>query len=295
MGVRRAVNMAEQASGALTSGALTSGAFTSGAFTSGAPAFSLGPLVHNPTVLAELEKCGIKTPDKLPADINGCTLIIRAHGISPEIEKDLRNKGARIVDATCPNVKKSQLKVQELASKGYSLFLAGVAEHAEIEGLLGYASRAPFCAAVANSIAAQTAAQTAAAEIYKRDKNSKTALLGQTTISEDEYSRIGKEIKKYFPNLEIIDTICAATADRQQALRELLNKADAVIVAGGKDSANTRCLFSIAQDSGKPCALIEDSGEIPAAFYSYKTIGLCAGASTPDSVIDEIEKKLMIS
>jgi 4-hydroxy-3-methylbut-2-enyl diphosphate reductase len=116
--------------------------------------------------------------------------------------------------------------------------------------------------------------------------------LGQTTISEEEFRYIGTVLNLFFPNLEIVHTICSATAERQQALRELLSETDAVIIAGSKESANTHSLFKIAQESGKPCVLIERASDIPPIFRNYKTIGLSAGASTPDSVIEEIEAAL---
>ena len=263
--------------------------------------YTFGPLVHNPRVLADLSMLGVKTMENPQGvdtkEYQECSLVIRTHGISPDIEEELRIKGAKIIDATCPKVKKSQIKAHELGKAGYGLFLAGEANHAEIEGILGYAKEGAscplFCVVVGNACEADEAAQ----ELLKKNENgvmetAKTALLGQTTISEEEYRVIGDALKKYFTNLEIVDTICAATFERQKALRELLGKAEAVIIAGGKDSANTRRLFSIAQESGKPCVLIENSGEIPSAFFGYKTIGLSAGASTPDCVVKEIEARL---
>jgi len=257
--------------------------------------YTLGPLIHNPRVLADLKKRGVvEYPEELPVtnqsspiNTEGCSFIICAHGIHPRIENDLRGRGARIIDATCPRVKASQLKAESLSLAGYCLFLAGEAHHAEIAGILGYA--AGFCEVVGSGGEAESAAK----KLHKADKNAKAALIGQTTISEEEYAVIGEAIKKYFPVLEIIKTICSATKDRQQALRDLLSKVDAVLVAGGKDSANTRRLLAIAAESGKPCALIESAGEIPAVFKTFGTVGLCAGASTPDIVIDEIEQGLL--
>ena len=274
MGVRRAVELATvQAQKAAQEGSAL---------------YTLGKLIHNPQVLDDLEKLGITALNQNSygqiKDKN-CCVIIRAHGISPQAEEKLRGIGCKIIDATCPNVKKNQLKTQELSRAGYSLFLAGESAHAEIEGITGYANCAPFCKAVINT----RQAGEAAAALHETNSNAKTALIGQTTISEDEYGGIGNEIKKYFPNLEIVNTICAATAERRQALRELLNNADAVIIAGGKESANTRRLLLIAQESGKPCAIVEQVEEIPENFFSYKTVGISAGASTPDSLIDEIE------
>jgi 4-hydroxy-3-methylbut-2-enyl diphosphate reductase len=283
MGVRRAVELAAEQ--ARQSAQEDSAVYT------------LGQLIHNPQVLAELEKQGVVTLEKERLEQilqkgKNCRVIIRAHGISPETEKRLRGMECKIIDATCPNVKKNQLKTQELSRAGYSLFLAGESSHAEIEGITGYASfanSAPFCKAVVNT----EQAREAALALHKTDSNAKTALIGQTTISEEEYRNIGAEIKKYFPNLEIVNTICSATAERQQALRELLINADAVVIAGGKESANTRRLLAIAQDSGKPCVMVERAAEIPENFYSFNTVGLCAGASTPDSLIDEIEQNLL--
>jgi 4-hydroxy-3-methylbut-2-enyl diphosphate reductase len=280
MGVRRAVDFAvNEAQAALTENNTV---------------YTLGPLIHNPQVLNDLEKQKVVTLrdeslEQIPQTGNGCSVIIRAHGISPEAEKNLRGKNCRIIDATCPNVKKNQLKTQELSRAGYSLFLAGESDHAEIEGITGYAKSAPFCRVVSNT----DEARNSAASLYKTNSGAKTALIGQTTISEEEYLNTGNAIKKYFPDLEIINTICAATTERQKALRELLNDVDAVIIAGGKESANTRRLLAIAKEGGKPCVMVEQMEEIPENFYNFKTVGLCAGASTPDSLIDEIESKLL--
>jgi 4-hydroxy-3-methylbut-2-enyl diphosphate reductase len=248
--------------------------------------YTLGPLIHNPKVLSDLESLNVQlinSPGQLPSDVN-CSVIIRAHGVEPSVENELFNRGVHIVDATCPNVKASQLKAEELARAGYCLFLAGEAQHAEIIGITGYCNNS-FCTVAGNVEEARKAAK----KLYGINSDAKTALLGQTTISDNEYHAIGEAIRLFFPNLEIIQTICAATRERQQALRELLTIADAVIIAGGKDSANTRRLLAIAKQSGKPCVLVEETSEIPESFFAYNTVGLCAGASTPDSVIDKIE------
>jgi len=265
----------------------------------------LGPLIHNPRVLSDLKALGIKIVDDDSNDDavgaaacvldDYCSVIIRAHGISPSVEEKLRRSGARIIDATCPNVKANQLKVYELVREGYYLFLAGELGHAEVTGLVGYARLEPpdneRCFVVSNA----SEARKKAFEVYKSNNDAKTALLGQTTISNQEYYAIGEGLKIFFPNLEIVSAICFATEQRQQALRELLPMADAFLIAGGKASANTRRLFEIAKESGKPCALVESASEIPVEFFDYESVGLCAGASTPDSVIEEIENLLLQS
>jgi 4-hydroxy-3-methylbut-2-enyl diphosphate reductase len=135
-------------------------------------------------------------------------------------------------------------------------------------------------------------AESTAGELARIEPGVKTVLIGQTTISSEEYRVIGDTIKKFFPGLEIINTICSATADRQQALRKLCDAVDAVIIAGGRDSANTRRLFSLAGELGKPAWIAESPAELPPGMAAYRTVGLCAGASTPDDLIDKIEEAL---
>ena len=275
----------------------------------GGRVYTLGPLIHNPKVLSDLKSRGVEVlhevlheePESaLPEDINGCSLIIRAHGVDPLIEEGLRSRGFHIVDATCPKVKESQLKAKTLAEAGYFLFLAGDARHAEIAGITGYASILGYASITGNAgkgtccvVSNAAEAEAAAKKLLEAEKDAKAALIGQTTFSEEEYLNIGEAIKKYFPALEIVQTICHATRDRQQALRELLPLVDAVVVAGGRDSANTRRLLEVAQENGKPCVLVEKTSEIPAFFRTYRTVGFCAGASTPDTLISEIELELL--
>ena len=284
MGVRRAVELTVEEAQRSKAG--------------GFPVYTLGSLIHNPKVLADLKALGVKSLDEFSdccckqncdsGSSAASSVIIRAHGISPAVEKDLRDKGCHIIDATCLHVKASQIRMLEFSHKGYSLFLAGEAKHAEITGLLGYGESAPYCVVVGSA----EEARKAAGALYKKNPNGRTALLGQTTISEEEYRIIGEAVNIFFPNLEIIQTICSATTDRQQALRELISDVDAVIIVGGKKSAHTSRLLAIAQKSGKPCILVESAAEIPLSFFNYETVGISAGASTPESLVDEVEAAL---
>jgi len=273
------------------------------------PVYTLGPLIHNPQVLDDLKRRGVEILDErhLPDNLHGAVVIIRAHGINPQTEAELRQRGGRVIDATCPKVKSSQVKAAAFAKAGYRLFLAGEERHAEIIGIKGYAEAAfagqsatdktagkptPFCAVVSNAAAAEKAAARLHDEDAALCRNAATALIGQTTISAEEYQSIGGAITRYFPGLEIAQTICAATEERQDSLRELLDKTDAIIIAGGKESANTRRLLAIAKAADKPCAQVETAADIPTNFFKFKTIGLASGTSTPDIVIDEIERRL---
>ena len=272
MGVRRAVELA-----------------CSEAERSGKKVYTLGPLIHNPQALEDLKRRGVEilNEETLPEYLSGTVVIIRAHGISPFTEAELKKRGAQIVDATCPKVKTNQLKAESLTKAGYRLFIAGEETHAEIAGIIGYASGTEGTKLIIVNSADE--AEKAAA-LHKSD--SKTALIGQTTISADEYKAIVEKLIHHFPEIEIVQSICNAASKRQESLRELLEKVDAVIIAGGKNSSNTKRLLTAAQASGKPCILAEKPTDIPPDFFKYETIGLAAGASTPDTVIDEIEKLL---
>ena len=250
--------------------------------------YTLGPLIHNPRVLKSLEERGIVVLEEggKPADIKNSTVIIRAHGVPPDLERDLARNGVRLIDATCPHVKSSQNRARKLSGEGYHIFLAGEKEHGEIIGIKGYVEGP--CLVVANP----SEAKDAAAELARTNPAAKTALIGQTTISQEEYNAIGNSIKEYFPGLKILNTICEATRERQNALRELSARVDAFIIAGGKESANTRRLLSIAESCGKKAWLVETPDDLPPEIVSFTTIGLAAGASTPDSLIDEIEEAL---
>ena len=269
MGVRRAVEIARAAE----------------AEPSAAPVFTLGPLIHNPRVLDELKSRRVTALDELPPDfdLRGVSVIIRAHGIAPAREQALRERECRVIDATCPTVKKSQLIAQQFEKAGVRLFIAGEAGHAEIAGLTGYA---PSCIIAGSAAEAEASAR----KLHVAAPGAQTALIAQTTIDEQEYRAIGEAIKKYFPGLEIVNTICSAAKERQDSLRKLAHTVDALVIAGGRESANTRRLAAIAGEL--PCVLAESAADIPPAFAAFTTVGLCAGASTPDSVIGEIEEYL---
>jgi 4-hydroxy-3-methylbut-2-enyl diphosphate reductase len=282
-GVRRAVEIAERA-------LLEKGRF--------GKVYTLGSLIHNSSVCERLEKQGLICPEKnkvssLPAD---STVIIRAHGVSPVIERELLKKGILVLDATCPNVKQSQCKARSFVERGYRLFIAGEKGHDEIAGIKGYAeagcptgwvSALPLCFVPGNA----EEARAAAGDLYRSEPEARTALIAQTTISSDEYRSIGEEIRRFFPSLEIVNSICRETLERQRALRELQN-VDAIIVAGSRESANTQRLLSLAKETGKPAWLAEAVSDIPPEIAAYKTVGLSAGASTPDELIDAIEKAI---
>jgi len=283
MGVRRAVEIAERAS------LETNRAGT---------IYTLGPLIHNAQVLESLRKKGIVClkENELSSLTSDSTVIIRAHGVSTVIESALSKKGINILDATCPHVKLSQSKARSFVESGYRLFIAGEEDHGEIAGIKGYAEAglsstlpSAACFVVSNAEEAFASAQ----ELYRCEPEAKTALIAQTTLRAEEYRAIGEKIQSFFPSLQIVNSICTATVDRQNALRELAD-VDAVIIAGSRESANTQRLLSLARELGKPAWLAEAVSDIPPEIAAYKTVGLSAGASTPDDLIDEIENAIKV-
>ncbi|MDR1904176.1 MAG: 4-hydroxy-3-methylbut-2-enyl diphosphate reductase [Treponema sp.] len=265
--------------------------------------YSIGPLIHNPQVIEKLKNAGLIDleekvgSDSVPQNLSGSVVIIRAHGISPKVEEDLLSRGASLADATCPRVKAAQLKARSLAEEGYSIFLAGEKDHAEVVGICSYAAGAgPMpahtgiqteCLVVSNAEDARMEAE----RLFREAPNTRAALLGQTTMQEDIYRSIGEGIRHYFPDLKIINSLCRSAP--QKAMMELCGKTDALIVAGGRSSANTRRLLGIAQDLGKPAWLVETVAELPPEIAQYLVAGLSAGASTPDEIIVEIENALL--
>ena len=276
----------------------------------GKPVYSLGPLIHNPQTLALLAKRGLCILDESNESIEahksneqektkragvpaaGAVVIIRAHGVGPDEEAALKTGGARVADATCPRVKLSQNTARLLAAKGYHIFLAGEKNHAEVRGIAGYIERSGAAYSIAGDA---REAREAAQQVRRRTPDAKTALIAQTTFSLEEYARTAAALRELFPGLQVKDTICPATRERQTALVELCAAADALVAAGGNGSANTRRLLDIARAHGKPAWIAEnrvDASALAGELSRFPVVGLCAGASTPDSVIGEIEAEL---
>lgn len=246
--------------------------------------YSLGPLIHNPLALEELEIKGLFTIEESQIDQidENSVVIIRAHGVSPKVKNLLEKKNVSIIDSTCPRVTVSQNRVAEFSKKGFTIVLAGDKGHAEVEGIKGYCNNDFYC--VQNLEEAQ--------KLFNTESDEKILLLCQTTFSPSEFEKISNYLKTKFSNIEIINTICPATKQRQDALERLCKSVEGIIVVGGKKSANTIRLYQKASSLVKNAIHIEKSIEIPPSFYSLKSVGITAGASTPDNVIDDVIEKL---
>ena len=262
--------------------------------------YTLGPLIHNPVALNKLAERNLKilVESKIPLLNSQDTVIIRAHGVPPETEKAIREKGVNVVNATCPLVTKSQKTAAEYASKGYVIFFAGDKNHGEVIGIEGYAREGaksagkPLHFFLVKDVEElkHSIMEFSSQKILSSD--SKIVLLSQTTFSIKMFDNLQAELKSSFPNAEVISSICPATHERQDSLVELCEKVDGIIVIGGKNSANTNRLFATAQKLCKKAVLIETPEEIPSEFFDLEIVGITAGASTPDDTIDAVEARL---
>ena len=277
-GVRRAVELAEQALNAPRSLSLSKGEKV--------PVYSLGPLIHNEAALADLQARGLCTVEESQINTipDGSTVIIRAHGVSPHVINTLELKGCHIIDATCPRVKASQKMVERYTSGSDYVILTGDKNHGEMIGIAGFAGP--------NFIQIQNEEEVRALDIPDSDKIN-VILMSQTTYSIKEFQKIQEILKAKFRNITVMNTICPATSERQQALQELCSQVEGVLVIGGKNSANTRRLYQTAAENCKLAAHIQSASDIPPEFFKLQTIGITAGASTPDDIIVDVENLLM--
>ena len=247
--------------------------------------YTLGPLIHNPLVLKELNERGMRvlSDDEIKNVRSGDAVVIRAHGTTAKNIETLRKQNAVIIDATCPRVKQSQRRVEEWSKKGYDIIIAGDKNHGEVKSLEGFfdSSQGGKLYVVQSSDEADV--------IPLRER---TALISQTTFSPEKYDAITTIIKRKNPDAVIFNSICDATLKRQKSLEELAKKVDAILVVGGKQSANTKQLKDLALKYCPNVELIEDETEIPERFFDFEKVGITAGASTPQFVIDAVKKRL---
>ncbi|MBN2018511.1 MAG: 4-hydroxy-3-methylbut-2-enyl diphosphate reductase [Candidatus Cloacimonetes bacterium] len=240
---------------------------------------TLGPIIHNPQMVEYLQKKGLHSIDDIN-DIQDETIIIRSHGITADNYKKLKEQDKKIVDATCPFVKKAQEFAQKLIEDGYQLYILGEKNHPEVEALLSYID--------------DTAVVVSNPDIeFPKPRKGRVALIAQTTQSEDKFERLASRLLSYCEELQIVKTICNATILRQEATRNLSQKVDIMIVIGGKNSANTTRLAEIARAEGCKTYHIETQEELKDEWFEdVETVGITAGASTPNWIIHSVKEKI---
>lgn len=243
------------------------------------PVYTLGPIIHNPQVVERLEKEGVRSVKNLSEIAEG-VIIIRSHGVSPEVIEAAERRGLTVVDATCPFVQRAHRLALELVKEGFELVILGDAAHPEVEGILG---------AVRGAAKVVSGPEGAALLPEK----SRYGLIAQTTQSLSNLQAVASALLTRTHTLKVENTICNATMELQAATRELARRVDLMLVVGGRNSANTTRLAMICREIGVPCHHIETRDEIQDAWLTGVTeLGVTAGTSTPDWILEEILEKL---
>jgi len=245
-------------------------------------ACSVGPIIHNPEVVKDLARKGLKVIDDIDRADGSC-IVIRSHGISPGLRKKAEALSASMVDATCPFVKRSQSIVSLLKRQGYKIIIAGEKNHPEVKALFEIAG--PSCSVI-----------TGEAD-YKRlrlRRGSKVACVAQTTLSREQFFRMVSSILKLGVfEYRIFDTICNDVVQRQLEAKRLAKDVDVMIVVGGRMSANTKHLAAICRDRGTKTYQIETAGELKRSWFNRAgCVGVISGASTPAGIVNTVVKKI---
>ncbi len=245
-----------------------------------APVHTLGPLIHNPLVVKELEAQGVGLAETLD-DASSGSIIIRAHGVVPAVIEQARARDLTVLDATCPYVKRVHAAAEKLVREGYQLIVVGESGHPEVEGIMGHADGAARVVSCADDLA-------------DLEISNRVGVVVQTTQTQATLAGVVSALLTRASEVRVINTICSATQERQQAASELASRADVMIVVGGKNSGNTRRLAQICAERCERTHHVEDAREIdPAWFTGAGLIGITAGASTPSSHIERAVKAIM--
>jgi len=254
-GVKRAIKIAEENTNAAT----------------------YGPLIHNSKEIQRLEKdFKVGLVDDFTTFKAGDKAIVRTHGIVKEELEALKRSGVDVVDATCPFVTKPQEIAQEMSEKGYSVVIFGDEKHPEIKGVKSYATHG---AIVVSDVT----------DVKNLKLHERVALIAQTTRKVEDYMQIANYLIPRHKEVRVFNTICNATFENQEAIRKLAKKADIMLIIGGKNSSNTKQLFSISKENCADSYHIEDESEVNIDWFDGKKLcGISAGASTPDWIIQNV-------
>ncbi|MFQ6130793.1 MAG: 4-hydroxy-3-methylbut-2-enyl diphosphate reductase [Armatimonadota bacterium] len=257
-GVKRAIRLAEEA------------------LSAGRQVTSLGPIIHNPQVVAHLEEMGMCVAEDV-AEAHGGDLMVRTHGASPEVYEQAESQGLGLIDATCPFVKRAHNAARGMLDEGYQVIVVGDRDHPETLALVGH-------------LGGKASVVEGPDDVDGLDLTGRVGVVVQTTQRASNLCAVVSRLLPLCPELKVANTICDATAGRQEAAQALALEADVMIVVGGHRSANTRRLAEICRGAGTPTYHIETAAGLqPEWFSGVEHVGLTAGASTPDSAVQEVQ------
>ena len=251
------------------------------------PIYTYGPIIHNEEVVRELEEKGVRiiSDEKELLQISEGTVIIRSHGVSERIYRIIEEKGLHMVDATCPFVKKIHRIVQKHSEQGESVIIIGNDGHPEVEGIKGW------CRGPVTVIGTEEEA-----EEFRHEGSNGLCIVSQTTFNYKKFDKLVEIISKMrYYKIDILNTICSATEERQSEAREIAGKVDSMIVIGGSHSSNTRKLFEICRKECANTYYIQTMKDLDIRLLpSRGCVGITAGASTPNNLIEEVSKQCQI-
>jgi 4-hydroxy-3-methylbut-2-enyl diphosphate reductase len=250
----------------------------------GTEVYTLGAIVHNPQVANELEKINVHVVDSLDDAPKGSLLAITAHGAPPNLQEEAEEQGFRVIDTTCPLVTRIQKTAADLVQQRYSVLVYGDPNHKEVKGIVGWSGGK---AKVIGSMS----------DLEGWEPTRRVALISQSTSNVEKFIVLARDVVGAMVargvEVRVINTICRPTKDRQRAVRELAREVEVVIAVGGWASANTRKLVQAAREEGAQAYQIADPSELEAEWFAgVERVGLTAGASTPDAVIDQAEQRI---
>jgi 4-hydroxy-3-methylbut-2-enyl diphosphate reductase len=241
----------------------------------GGPVVTLGPIIHNPQAVARFREKGVGTVNAIAEVGDGTTVVVRTHGAVREEMERAEGRGLEVVDGTCPYVKYPQAVAQRLSREGYHVVIVGDANHAEIKGVLSYAEGPCTVVRPGGPIPEFEA--------------KKVAVIAQTTCIGADFERVVGALAARHKEVRAVNTICNDTEERQADARSLAREVDAIVVVGGKNSANTRHLAEICREIQPRTWHVETEAELRAEwFQGCRAVGISAGASTPDWVVEGV-------
>ena len=249
----------------------------------GSPIYTYGPIIHNEEVVKDLEAKGVRvleTEEELAALERG-VVIIRSHGVGRHIYELLDRPGITVVDATCPFVKKIHRIVEEQNAAGRRVIIVGNEEHPEVQGIKGWGDT--------NTLVIESAEKL---DDFHIPEEERLCMVAQTTFNYNKFQVIVEKILKKGYDILVLNTICNATEERQQEARKIAADVDAMIVIGGRHSSNTQKLFEICKEECKNTYYIQTLEDLDVhSMQSMSCVGITAGASTPNNIIEEVHKE----
>ncbi len=255
----------------------------------GGSLYTLGPIIHNETVVADLESKGVKVLQSLEElkHVQEGSIVIRSHGVPKEVYRLIEEQGLNCIDVTCPFVKKIHRIAEEESGKGYQIVIIGNDQHPEVEGIKGWCS-----------VPAVVIGTAEEARNFKMTENRKICIVSQTTFNYNKFQELVEIFLEKGYDINVVNTICNATEERQKEAAEIASIADTMIVIGGTHSSNTQKLYEICKERCADTHFIQTLDDLNlgrGVAKSIRCVGITAGASTPNNIIEEVQNYVRIN